>query len=49
MYIPIIWDIVNSKENISVKILKMILIKVKKQNTLRVSKEIMDHQVLGII
>ena len=49
MYIPIIWDIVNSKENISVKILEMILIKVKKQNTLKALKEIMDHQVLGII
>ena len=49
MSIPIIWDIVNSKENISVKILEIILIKVKKQNTLKVIKEIMDHQVLGII
>ena len=49
MYIPIIWDIVNSKENISVKILEMILLKVKKQNTLKALKGIMDHQVLGII
>ena len=31
------------------KILEMILIQVKKQNTLKALKEIMDHQVLGII
>ena len=49
MCIHIIWDIVISKESISVIILKMILSKMKKQNTLKVLKEIMDHQVLGII
>ena len=49
MCIHIIWDIVILKESIPVIILKMILSKMKKQNTLRVSKEIMDHQVLEII
>ena len=49
MYIHIIWGILILKENIPVIILKMILSKMKKQNTLKVLKEIMDHQVLGII